>query len=173
MKTDQEKWQVIDYEVQMYFSMRKLHERPSFQTPTLECRLLLNAMVESEWLHTRNLSEFCLFKVKGGIQLQSLVSDEEWKALEPLVTKLHAAYGIRENPDSPRMILNQMLMHPTDRRGASYSYAAVFSILHPKLDEIIAKLQNKSTTNKSPRAELPSWFSLPLVRCAPRSCATS
>ena len=37
MKTDQEKWQVIDYEVQMYFSMRKLHERPSFQTPTLEC----------------------------------------------------------------------------------------------------------------------------------------
>jgi hypothetical protein len=98
-------------------------------------------MVESEGLHTRNLCEFCLFKVKGDIQLQSLVSDEEWKALEPLVTKLHAAYGIRENPDSPRMILNQMLMHPTDRRGASYSYDAVFSILQSKLDEIIAKLR--------------------------------
>jgi hypothetical protein len=141
MKTDQEKWQVIDYEVQMYFATRKLRQHSSFQNPTPERGLLLNAIIESEGLHTRNLCEFCLSKVKGDIQLQSLVSDEEWKALEPLVTKLHAAYGIRDNPDSPRMILNQMLMHPTDRRGPSYTYNAVFSILHPKLDEIIAKLR--------------------------------
>ena len=36
MKTDQEKWQVIDYEVQMYFATRKLRQHSSFQNPTPE-----------------------------------------------------------------------------------------------------------------------------------------
>jgi hypothetical protein len=140
-KADKNKWQVIDYEVQMYFATRALRQNPSFQSPTREICLLLNAMVESQGLHTRILCEFCLSKVKGDIQLQSLVSDEEWKLLEPLVTKLGTAYGKRENSNSPRVILNQMLMHPTDRRGPSYTYDEVFNALNPRLDEIIARLR--------------------------------
>ncbi len=139
MKYVDPKWVVIDYEVQMYSAMRVLLKNPRFQTP--ETQLVRNAFVESAGLHTRILCEFCISKVKGDIQLESVVSDEEWKLLKPLVTKLDTAYGKRENPNSPRTILNQKLMHPAERRGDTHDYNAVFSILHPKLDEIIVKLR--------------------------------
>jgi hypothetical protein len=143
-------WDVIGYEVQMYFAMRAvLTLRPAF----LADRLVENAVVESLGFHARILSEVFISTLPGertqpdDIQFSDLFLDwstnqSRYTRLLGLSVKLQQSYGLKNpSPGQPRWEFNKMLAHPTLKRGTTYDYSQAVYTIHPHILEIVEALE--------------------------------
>jgi hypothetical protein len=138
---EDERWVVIEYEVQMFRSDTLIRQQSSLA--------LQNAAVESRLLHTRNLCEVFLelAKEQDDIVLSKMFADwtmnPRYDQLKHLVGELSAIYGKSKDEGSPRWVINKRLAHSTTHRAAKngYEYAPHLEKLIPKLHEVINQLE--------------------------------
>jgi hypothetical protein len=136
-----QRWMVIEYEVQMFRSDTLKKEQSSLA--------LQNAAVESRLLHTRNLCEIFieLAKEEDDIVLSAMFDDwstnSRYDQLKHFVSEIAAIYGKAKDEGSPRWAINKRLAHSTTHRaaGRGYDYAPHLKELEPKLLEIINQVE--------------------------------
>lgn len=142
-------WDVIGYEVQMYFGMRAILASPAL----FAGQLIKNAIVESAVLHMRILCEVFTSTCPGenpkrdDIQFGHLFADwrtnpSRYTALQSLSAELQKTYGLKPvKLGQPRWELNKMLVHPTLNRGTTYNYDQAMTVIHPHVVAIVEELE--------------------------------
>jgi hypothetical protein len=110
---------------------------------------LKNAITEIAVLHARSLcSVFIEYKPrKDDIRLSRLFPD--WDAetngkyaeIEKARSRLKAAYGDHNDPNSHHFAFNKLVMHATTHRGAYGLYDQAFADLMPIIEEIIRHIE--------------------------------
>jgi hypothetical protein len=77
-KTNKELWDVVDYEVQMYFETRSIYESLKSSSKDKVAKVIDNALIESMVLHTRIVVDLLISKGRGNddIRLKDLMP--EW-----------------------------------------------------------------------------------------------
>ena len=124
-KSNEELWEVIDYEVSMYFETRSTYESLKSSPKDKIAKVIDNALIESMVLHTRIVVDLLISKGRGNdnIKLRDLMP--EWCISEKgkrLIDELELVYGRADIENSPCWIFNKMLAHPTKWRTGSHDY---------------------------------------------------
>ena len=149
-KSNKDLWQVIDYEVQMYFETRSTYDSLKTVPKDVKAKVVDNALVESMVLHTRIMVDMLISKGHGSddIKLRDLVPD--WCESENgkhLIDKLESVYGRSDVEDSPCWIFNKMLAHPTTWRADSYNYYSALKQIEPHVLDILKAIAKVKSTS--------------------------
>lgn len=143
-KTVNDSWQVVYYEVQMYWGTRQVIQSVSKLADVVVIR---NAVVESMVLHTRILIDILLSKgteESDDIRLNDLLPNWVDKEGKDLLDRLRDAYGKWNIPNSPCYIINKMLAHPTKLRTSSFNYTDTLRKVDPVVFEILQALSKRT-----------------------------
>jgi len=142
---DDDPWIVFDYEIQMYFETRNLLRHLSLNKPNDVINTITkNATVESLLLHTRIVTDILISKgsEKDDIVLKNLLP--EWcnsESGKTLIDKLKAAYGKRDEDNSPCWIINKMLAHPTRWRTDRFDYSKPLNKIEPLIFDVLSGIE--------------------------------
>jgi hypothetical protein len=145
MNTVGDQWQMIEYEIKMFYATYK-----KFFTRSTHDRLpyvLKNTLEECAVLHTRILCNVFLSRSKraDNITLAHLLSgwpnDPSYRNIKTMRDRLKARYGEPNDPASPCWDFNKRLAHSTSHRGREYDYRKILDALYPLIHDIIRELQ--------------------------------
>ncbi len=110
-------------------------------------RTVINALTESALLHARTLCAIFLSEGREAeIKLETLLAqfsptEEQRRAIYEAIHQLEDAYGEESDHNSPRFIINSMVMHPTVHRGDYGVYDGVVNKLVPLISQVMSALQ--------------------------------
>ena len=145
---DQQAWQIIAYEVWMYFGTRS-----KMKAPAIDYEVLKNATVESAIVHARILCDIFRSRATrqgGGILLTALSKEwkdshpEPYKDLKSKVRDLRKAYGDQDADGSPCQVFHQRALHADQARFPTfqgYDYADQFKVLDPVLRGVVDAIE--------------------------------
>lgn len=130
------KWDVMCYEVFMYRAMQ-LHRKTK-----AENRTVLNAYVECELLHVRNLVEaFQVSEGKGDdIKLHRLVADQMTDELAAAIGRLGIAYFTKHRRgEFPKEEIEKRIVHMTTKRAdaTGHEYDECFAVMEPAIERVL------------------------------------
>ena len=147
MKVAGDKWQMIEYEIKMFYATYK-----KFSTRAPYDRLpyvLKNALEESTVLHTRILCEVFLSRSKRrddirlGDFLPDWPNDPRYGKMKATCDDLTAEYcGKSNHLESPCWNFNKRLAHPTSHRSREYDYRKNLDALYPLIHDMIRELES-------------------------------
>jgi hypothetical protein len=106
-----------------------------------------NAIVESELLHIRILSEFFLGRGRqdDDVSFEELVPTAgRPRELLDVIDELEIRYSKRSDPGSPCWELNKLLAHLTLHRGNRYDYSKLLRSMEPILHKVTSQLSRVS-----------------------------
>jgi len=139
-------WTVWDYELDMFNALLPEFHSADFSQYPLRVR---NAVVESFLLHTRQLADILRSSDHGDgddVKLDKLLTG----FTPPHLDEFKRSYGRRDDPDSPRYIINKRLMHPTNIRTDSFNYT---EMVEKKLRVVMQLCFDEVETERISRGE--------------------
>jgi len=131
-------WLPFEYEVMMFFGTAKRRREKEGELVVIE-----NAIVESELLHIRVLSDVLLGRghQDDDVSFEDLLpAAQRPKELLDALQELQPAYGTRSDDGSPCWELNKRLAHLTVHRGDRYDYSRLFKTIEPLLHRVLSQL---------------------------------
>lgn len=135
-------WVVFDYEVWMFRSLCALVKDGGSAIAMLD-QGIRNAVTESALLHLRQVVEVLLSRGKwpDNINLSSLLPGLAPSSLEDL----RRWYGSCSVEGAPCWVLNKLMAHPTNHRGAHYDYSGLICEGVSFVEEILQEIHRERT----------------------------